>query len=196
MKTAIGHLRELMIKHEQIIRFLIAGGYNTVFGLAVFSGLYLYFEDQFHYLVIAAIANVLAITNGFFVYRYFVFRSTGNLLLEYIKIYAVYGVAFAINLVVLMLLVEFVSFHPIAGQVVIVFVTTIVSYFGHSRFTFAPSGLNQEPSAGLNKKPSAGLNKEPSAGLNKKPSAGLNKKPLSGLNKETPTGPSQKKTEG
>lgn len=169
MKTAIGQLRELMVKHQQVIRFLIAGGYNTAFGLLVFSGLYLYFEDQFHYLIIAAVANVLAITNGFFVYRYFVFRSTGNMLLEYIKIYAVYGVSFAINLVVLMVLVEFVSFHPIAGQVVIVFVTTIVSYFGHSRFTFAPSGQNKEPSAGLNEEPSADLNKEPSAGSNKEP---------------------------
>ena len=134
----------LIKRHEQLIRFLIAGGWNTVFGLSAFAGLYLLLEDTVHYLVVAVAANILAITNAFFVYRYLVFFSTGSLWKEYIKMYAVYAVSFAINLVVLAILVEVIDLHPIAAQFAIVLVTVIVSYFGHSRFTFAGSSDSRD----------------------------------------------------
>ncbi|MBT4161168.1 MAG: GtrA family protein [Gammaproteobacteria bacterium] len=122
--------------HAEVIRYLIAGGYNTVFGFLAFAGLYLLLEPQLHYLVIAAIAQILAITNAFLVYRYFVFKSEGNLIHEYLKIYVVYGVTFVLSIVMLALLVELLGMHPIVAQFFIIVVTVIVSYFGNSRFTF------------------------------------------------------------
>lgn len=129
-------LTELVSRHWVVIRYLIAGGYNTVFGFAVFSGLYLLLEHQVHYLFIAVVAQVIGITNSFLVYRYLVFKSRGNIIYEYLRIYVVYGVSFVLGILLLALLVEIAGLHPILAQFFIIIVTVIVSYFGHSRFTF------------------------------------------------------------
>ena len=53
----------LKLYHNEVIRYLVAGGYNTVFGFLAFAGLYLLLEDFLHYLIIAVIyasAGVLA----------------------------------------------------------------------------------------------------------------------------------------
>ena len=122
--------------HNEVVRYLVAGGYNTAFGFLAFAGLYLLLEDVLHYLGVAVISHVIAITNSFFVYRYFVFKSTGNILHEYLKIYVVYGVSFLLSIAMLALLVEFLDMHPIAAQFFVILVTVAVSYLGHSRFTF------------------------------------------------------------
>ena len=127
----------LFLEHRQVTTYLIAGGYNTVFGFLAFAGLYLLLEDQLHYLIIAGISWVIAITNSFLVYRYLVFKSTGNILIEYLKTYVVYGLSFVINIGLLTLLVEMLLLHPIVAQFFVIGTTVIVSYFGHSRFTFA-----------------------------------------------------------
>lgn len=130
-------VESLFLEHRQVTTYLIAGGYNTVFGFLVFAGLYLLLEDQLHYLIIAGISWIIAITNSFLVYRYLVFKSTGNILIEYLKIYVVYGLSVVLNIVLLTLLVELLHLHPIIAQFFLIGATVIISYFGHSRFTFA-----------------------------------------------------------
>lgn len=148
MNTLTASAYRFWQRHERKIRFLIAGGFNTVFGLTTFTGLYLLFSDTIHYLAIAVIANLLAITCAFFIYRYLVFKSNGPIIKEYFKMYAVYAVSFSINIVLLAALVETINLHPIAGQVIVVFVTVIFSYFGHSRFTFSTPSKTEDPPTG------------------------------------------------
>ncbi|MDA0978232.1 MAG: GtrA family protein [Proteobacteria bacterium] len=131
--------REYLQKYGTVIRYLVAGGYNTLFAFLVFAGLYLLLEHQLHYLLIALVSQVIAITNAFLVYRYLVFKSDGNFLAEYFRTYLVYGVSFLVNLGMLAALVEVAGLHPILAQGLTVFVTVIISYFGHSRFTFRRS---------------------------------------------------------
>ena len=123
-----------------MIKYLLAGGYNTIFGFAVFSGLYLLLENQVHYLIIAIISQIIAITNSFLIYRYFVFKSTGNIIYEYLRIYVVYGISFVLGLLMLALLVELAGLHPILANLLIIVTTVVISYLGNSRFTF-----NQKP---------------------------------------------------
>lgn len=94
-------------------------------------------EDQLHYVLIAVVTYVIAITNAFLVYRYLVFKSKGNIVKEYLKVYVVYGVSAAIGTVGLALLVELFRLHPIIAQGFVVLVTVVFSYVGHSRFTFS-----------------------------------------------------------
>ena len=131
------NLRELLSQHWVLIRYLIAGGYNTLFGFGFFSGLYLLLVDQVHYLFLAIISQVVAITNSFLVYRYFVFKSTGNIFHEYLRIYVVYGVSFVLGLLSLAVLVEALGLHPILANLFVIVITVIISYFGNSRFTFS-----------------------------------------------------------
>jgi len=122
--------------HNEIFRYLLAGGYNTIFGFLAFSGLYLLFAESLHYLLIATFSHVLAVTNAFLVYRYLVFKSTGNIWHEYLKVYVVYGVSFGLSLILLAMLVEILHLHPIMAQFFVILFTVIISYVGHSRFTF------------------------------------------------------------
>jgi putative flippase GtrA len=130
-------MKEWLLKHMKLIRYLLAGGYNTLFGFAVFAGLYLLLLDRLNYLLIACISQVIAITNAFVIYKFWVFKSQGNILTEYYKTYLVYGVSFVLGLVGLGLLVEVLHIHPILAQAIITILTVCISYLGHSHYAFA-----------------------------------------------------------
>ena len=136
LQPLIEKIKHYVRDNRQPIAYVIAGGYNTLFGFLAFAGLYLLLEHQLHYLIIASLSWILAVTNSFLVYRYWVFQSSGNLLLEYLKVYVVYGLSFFMGLALLFLLVEQFDLHPIAAQVIVIAITFVISYFGHSRFTF------------------------------------------------------------
>jgi putative flippase GtrA len=129
-------LPEVIARHWTLIRYLIAGGYNTLFGFAVFTGLFFLLESSLHYIVIASIAQIINITNSYVVYRVFVFRSRGRIITEYLRIYLVYGVSFILGIALLALLVEVAGLHPVLAQLFVIIITVIVSYLGNSRFTF------------------------------------------------------------
>lgn len=129
-------LSKVIARHWTLIKYLIAGGYNTVFGFAVFTGLYFLLKSELHYLGIAIIAQVINITNSYVVYRFFVFKSRGRIIEEYFRIYIVYGISFILGIALLTLLVELAGLHPVLAQFFVIIITVIVSYIGNSRFTF------------------------------------------------------------
>ncbi|MCH8257849.1 MAG: GtrA family protein [Proteobacteria bacterium] len=129
-------LPKAIARHWTLIRYLIAGGYNTVFGFAVFTGLFFLLESDLHYLGIAIITQIISITNSYIVYRVFVFKSRGSIINEYFRIYIVYGISFILGIVLLTLLVEFAGLHPVLAQFFVIIITVIVSYIGNRRFTF------------------------------------------------------------
>ena len=107
----------------RVIRYLLAGGWNTVFGV----GLYLFW---------AVLVNILAITNAFLCYKFFVFRTKGNFLREYLKCYLVYGAGALLGLAGLFLLVSIAGMNPVRANILITGITVILSYFGHKYFSF------------------------------------------------------------
>ncbi|WP_299970806.1 GtrA family protein [Sulfuricurvum sp.] len=125
-----------MSKHEQKIRYLIVGGWNTVFGYGVFAGLYFWLEGSVHYLVILAISYILSITNAYVGYKFFVFKTKGNIVREYFRFYVVYGTAFLVNLIVLPFLVEVGGLNMYVAQAFVTFLTIIGSYIMHKNFSF------------------------------------------------------------
>ncbi|MBF0193592.1 MAG: GtrA family protein [Magnetococcales bacterium] len=132
----IRYISNLVSQNAQFIRYLIGGAYNTLFGFLFFATIYYYFSEQVHYIILAIISNIAAITNSFIVYRLFVFKSKGNILKEYLRVYVVYGLSAIISLIIMALMVELLQIHPVVTQGVILFVTVIISYFGHKNFSF------------------------------------------------------------
>jgi len=118
------------------IRYLIAGAWNTIFGYV--SGLSIYYAvgDHVHVVFVALIANVLAITMAFLTYKIFVFRSKGNWLVEYFRAYVVYGATAVLGIGLLWILVDGANVPFWLAQGLAIFITVVVSYIGHSRFTF------------------------------------------------------------
>jgi putative flippase GtrA len=121
---------------RQETRYLIAGGWNTLFGYGVYAGLLWLLQPQVHYMIIAVVGNVLAITMAYTTHKLFVFRTKGNVLREYLRFYGVYGVTAALGLIALPLCVELLGMSPYVAPLFIMGVSVVVSYLGHRHFSF------------------------------------------------------------
>lgn len=129
-------MKQFLTRYEQKIRYLIIGGWNTLFGYGVFSGLYFWLSGNIHYLVILSLSYIISITNTYIGYKLFVFRTKGNILREYFRFYLVYGVSFLVNLASLPFLLEILHLNMYVAQALITLLTVIGSYVLHKNFSF------------------------------------------------------------
>lgn len=127
----------LRVIKDKRVAFLIVGAANTAIGFGWFSlFLWIFGALPAGYMIALVTAQVFAVLCAFVLYRKFVFRVTGQVWRDLMRFSSVYAVSFGINLVVLPVLVEILHLNPLLSQVVIIFVTTIVSYLGHNYFSF------------------------------------------------------------
>jgi putative flippase GtrA len=92
----------------QLARYLCVGAFNTLFGYVTFvialTLLNDFLPQRFIYLTVVAaslISTPLNITVAYLGYKFFVFRTQGNYLLEWLKCFAVYGTGMIPGLVAL-----------------------------------------------------------------------------------------------
>ena len=122
--------------HEEKIRYLLAGSWNTVFGYAAFAAMFFFWGNNIHYMAIMIISYIVSISNAYISYKFFVFKTKGNYLREYLRFYLVYGFAFILNIIMLPLSVEIFQINPLISQAAIVLFTAVFSYIGHKNFSF------------------------------------------------------------
>lgn len=119
------------------LRFLIAGGLNTLFGLGIYPLLLWSVPDlRVHYLIALAICQVLSVSFAFATYKLGVFRTKGAVLREFSAFSGFYLFNYAGNWLALPLLVEFGHIPPVAAQVGFTLLLAVASWFWHSRVTF------------------------------------------------------------
>ncbi len=129
----------------QFLRYLLVGGWNTLFGYstyALFTAL-LMPRVRFGYILASFFSSLINITVAYFGYKFFVFKTKGNYLVEWFRCILVYGSGMLPGLVLLPLLVEGLhyGFHLqhsapyIAGALLMGF-GVIYSFFGHKHFSF------------------------------------------------------------
>lgn len=131
-------LREALEKHQVKVRFILAGGLNTVIGLGVFPLLYLLLAEQhFHYMVILCMSQVICISFAYLTNKFIVFRTKGSYLAEFSKFVTFHLSYFVANLVALPLMVSGLALNPIVAQSIFAIAVIVSSYFWHSRITFS-----------------------------------------------------------
>lgn len=118
------------------IRYLLTGGWNTLFGYLVGVGLYYVLSRYMHILLIGVLINIITISMSFLTYKLIVFRTKGNWLMEYLRTYLVYGGTALISVGLLWAMVD--GFHlPFwLAQGLVMAITVVISYLGHANFTF------------------------------------------------------------
>ena len=130
----------MILLHRVKIRFFFTGILNTVVGLGTFPALYYLLESrQFHYLVILTITQVLCICFAYLTNKFLVFKTKGNYANEFSKFITFHLSYFAINLVMLPLMVVGLNFNPVIAQTLFAVTVIVSSYFWHSRITFSPN---------------------------------------------------------
>jgi putative flippase GtrA len=129
----------------QFVRYIVVGGFNTVFGYGLFALLNWLFRGlgSYNYMYAAVLANVIAISVAFLGYKWFVFQTRGNYLIEWIRCYAVYGSSALIGLASLPIMVPILRhvLHrpgqaPYIAGALLTMVTVLFSFFGHKNFSF------------------------------------------------------------
>ena len=133
----LGSLVAKWYRLPQGIRFILMGGWNTVFGLAVFAGLYALLGGVWHYLVLLAVANEIAIINAYICHKFAVFSDGQRVTLgEILRFHSVYALSFVLGMGCTALLVERLTFQPVPAQCLAMIATMAMSFIAHRVFTF------------------------------------------------------------
>jgi len=145
----------------QFLRYLLVGGWNTVFGYACFFLINRWLSTVitvYPYIVAGLASSLINITVAFLGYKWFVFRTKGNYLREWLRTLTIYGGSILISTLALAPLVGLIRHTTqyqtqapyIAGAVVTGF-TVIASFFGHRHFSFRKASPAKEARAELEK---------------------------------------------
>lgn len=133
LATAIEQLRV----HETKLRFLVAGGLNTVFGLSIYPALMWTLGPMgWNYIEVLILCQVVSVCFAYGTNKLLVFKTSGNYLAEFLKFSSFYVVNFVVNIAALPLLVELLHLSPVVAQTIFVIIVVCTSYLWHSRFTF------------------------------------------------------------
>lgn len=137
MRSIRGRLTAMIMRGGRPLRFLVAGGVNTFFGIGIYP-LLMWTVAPFHrhYLVALAVAQATSLVFAYLVYKLGVFRTRANLVREFGAFSAFYLINYAANWIMLPLLVEAAHIPPVIAQLCFSVVLIIGSYFWHSHLTF------------------------------------------------------------
>ncbi len=121
------------------------GAWNTLFGYALYAALTAVLTPliPYSYMVASLLANIVSITVAFLGYKWFVFKTKGNYVREWIRCVGVYsgGILFGVlALPVLVTLIRrntrfFTQAPYIAGALLTAFMV-MYSFVGHKKFSF------------------------------------------------------------
>jgi putative flippase GtrA len=147
------------VSGAQFVRYVLVGTWNTAMGYTLFAYFtYLFTKHSVHgYIYAAFVSNAIAITVAFFGYKFFVFRTKGNYLTEYLRCVTVYGSAAIPGIPLLAALKNIIAHYakvhprsfvvhghvltlealsPYVAQAMITGCTVFYSFFGHRKFSF------------------------------------------------------------
>jgi putative flippase GtrA len=138
------------IPSDQLIRYLLVGAWNTLFGYGcffLFAHLFLQLfpsQPSLAASVASAVATFVNITVSFIGYKLFVFRTKGGFLREYARSFLVYlptliigAVAIApITAILRRALPAHTQQAPYLAGALLAFFTVLVSFFGHKHISF------------------------------------------------------------
>ena len=140
----------------QVVRYLLVGGFNTCFGYALFVAFNYLFRALGVYgsEIASLLSNIVAITVAFLGYKWFVFRTRGNYLREWLRTLTVYGASVAFSTLALAPLVGLIrhttryqSQAPYIAGAVVAILTVLSSFFGHRHFSFRKTSPAHEDRA-------------------------------------------------
>ena len=133
-----------IIFQSEKIKYVIVGSFNTLFSLLVFILIDLMLQNLSENRIIAymsatIIATPLSITQSFFTQKYITFNSRVSdekLIHEYFRFLFVSLWVLGLRIIAMPILVEILKLHPWFSAIIINLLKAIISYYGHSTFTF------------------------------------------------------------
>jgi putative flippase GtrA len=136
----------------QFGRYLLVGAGNTLFGFGCYAALTAILTPHIPhaYILAAALSNLFNITFSYLTYKWFIFRTRGNYVREWMRCVAVYSGASLLAVLVLPVIVFLIrhltplyASAPYLAGAMVAAATAIASFTGHKNFTFRSAKLEQ-----------------------------------------------------
>ncbi|MEI6286680.1 MAG: GtrA family protein [Bacillota bacterium] len=128
--------KHIYAKRKKEINYLMVGGWNVVFGYATFVVAYYFLSMIWNYIAILVLVNIITITMAYIGYKFFVFKTKGNYLREYLRFYVVYGTGFVVNVALFPVLTYWLHINAYISQMLINGLIIIMSFIAHNNFSF------------------------------------------------------------
>jgi putative flippase GtrA len=135
-RTILGPPIRFYLRREEQLLYLFVGGWNTVFGYAVWAALQLILGGYLHYLVIVLLSWPIAVVNAYLGYRYVVFRSRGPIRRELPRFSLVYVLTLVVNLMLLPVALAVLPLNIYVIQAVFTAGVVVCSYLAHKYYSF------------------------------------------------------------
>ena len=119
----------------QLFKYLVVGCWNTFFGVSLYTIVILIFGEA-HYLILGFLCNIVAITQSFFSHKLLVFKTKGNILKEYLRIYVTYSFSMLFGLIAMYILVDLMHIGAIYANLILTCFSVVLNFFLHKNFTF------------------------------------------------------------
>ena len=137
----------IWFKFPEKLRFLLVGGFNTVFAWSVFTALNWLFatinermEWNFSEILVANVALIvqyaITINVSFITMRYYVFRSHGDFWKEWAKAWSVYILLYAVNAPSISFLMWIFKLNAWWAQAIYLIFSTVVTFLLHKYYSF------------------------------------------------------------
>jgi putative flippase GtrA len=141
------------IPPRQFGRYLLVGGFNTLFGYSCFALLTMLMAPHLPhaYILAGVLSSIINISVSFLNYKWFIFKTKGNYLREWMRCIVIYSGGIVLGAFLLpacvFLLRQVTSIHdsaPYVAAAILTAVNVVAGFIGHKNFSFA-SGPDAPP---------------------------------------------------
>lgn len=122
---------------DQSIKFIIVGVLNTIVGFIVYAVYIHFIQDNYLHALISS--HVIGVMHSYLWNNKWTFQQKKYNTISVIKFISVYVITFFVNLFLLTLLVDTIGMNKLIAQAIALFLTTVVSFFGHKYWSFRAS---------------------------------------------------------
>jgi len=129
-----------------IIKFVIVGFWNTFVGYLVYYLTLKVIQFKFEttplaYVWAMGVAQIIGTMNAYVSHRQITFseRARGKKLNEFLKFSLVYVLTFVLSLILMPVFVRVLGVSAEITGIIVILIGTVVSYLGHSKFSFKPN---------------------------------------------------------
>jgi putative flippase GtrA len=133
-ESYVGFYRSLLKGKK--VKFLLVGALNTVFSYINSILIYFFLNQKVTLIFILIISHLINVTFSFMTNKIFVFNSSNQIRIEYVKFHMVYLGNFLIYIFLLWLLVTKLNIPYWLALIITMLLSVIYSFLTHLKFTF------------------------------------------------------------
>lgn len=134
----------MMLKNifkRQEIRFLFVGGLNTLVGYGLYA---IFLMLNVNYLIANTLSTILGVLHSYLWNRFFTFKSKEKAGKEIVKFVSVYIISYLLGTATLFCFTSLLQLSPYIAGFINLFITTLISFFGHKYFSFRKEPIKME----------------------------------------------------